>query len=57
MPNFKGQISEENVIQLIAYIKSLSPSTPASQQGSQQPPIVIAPKAASSAKTGTAAQH
>ena len=46
MPNFKGQISEENVIQLIAYIKSLSPQTPASQQGSQQPPVVIAPKAA-----------
>jgi cytochrome c oxidase subunit 2 len=45
MPNFKGQLSEENVIQLIAYIKSLSNSGPASQQGSQQPPIVIAPKA------------
>lgn len=45
MPNFKGQISEENVIQLIAYIKSLSPTTPASQQGSQQPPVVIAPRA------------
>jgi cytochrome c oxidase subunit II len=28
MPNFKGQITEENVIQLIAYIKSLSPQTP-----------------------------
>jgi len=28
MPNFKGQLSEESVIQLIAYIKSLSPSTP-----------------------------
>ncbi len=56
MPNFKGQISEENVIQLIAYIKSLSPSAPASQQGSQQPAVVIAPKAASATKTGTA-QH
>ncbi len=43
MPNFKGQLSEENVIQLIAYIKSLSPTTPASQQGSQQPPVVLAP--------------
>lgn len=31
MPNFKGQLSEENVIQLIAFIKSLSPSAPASQ--------------------------
>jgi cytochrome c oxidase subunit 2 len=46
MPNFKGQLSEENVIQLIAYIKSLSPTTPASQQGSRlQRPVVIAPTA------------
>jgi cytochrome c oxidase subunit 2 len=45
MPNFTGQLSEENVIQLIAFIKSLSPQTPASQQGSQQRPIVIAPVA------------
>jgi cytochrome c oxidase subunit II len=43
MPQFKGQVSEENVIQLIGYIKSLSPQTPASQQGSQQPPVVLAP--------------
>ena len=57
MPNFKGQISEENVIQLIAYIKSLSPTTPASQQGSQQAPIVIAPRAANAAKVANAAQH
>jgi cytochrome c oxidase subunit II len=33
MPNFKGQLSEENVIQLIAYIKSLSSTAPASQTG------------------------
>jgi cytochrome c oxidase subunit II len=44
MPVFKGQISEEGVIQLIAYIKSLSPTTPASQQGSQQMPVVVAPR-------------
>jgi cytochrome c oxidase subunit II len=43
MPEFKGQLSEENVIQLIAYIKSLSPTAPASQHGSQQPPVVLAP--------------
>jgi cytochrome c oxidase subunit II len=43
MPQFKGQVTEENVIQLIGYIKSLSPQTPASQQGSQQPPVVLAP--------------
>jgi cytochrome c oxidase subunit II len=47
MPVFKGQITEEGVIQLIAFIKSLSPNTPASQQGSQEPPIVIAPQAPS----------
>jgi len=45
MPIFKGQVTEENVIQLIAFIKSLSPSAPASQQGSQQPAVVIAPSA------------
>jgi cytochrome c oxidase subunit II len=46
MPNFKGQLSEENVIQLLAYIKSLSPTTPASQQGSQEPPVVLTPSGA-----------
>ncbi|MBV9611669.1 MAG: cytochrome c oxidase subunit II [Acidobacteriaceae bacterium] len=51
MPNFKGQITEENVIQLIGYIKSLSPTGPASQQGSQQPPVVIAPRAPGAAST------
>lgn len=40
MPDFKGQVTEENVIQLIAYVKSLSPPTPASQQGVQQRPVV-----------------
>ncbi|HMF75967.1 MAG TPA: cytochrome c oxidase subunit II [Bryobacteraceae bacterium] len=53
MPNFKGQLSEENVIQLIAYIKSLSPATPATQQGSQQPAVVVAPRARAA---GAAAQ-
>jgi cytochrome c oxidase subunit II len=55
MPNFKGQLSEENVIQLIAYIKSLSPNTPASQQGSQQPPVVIAPRARTASTSSSAA--
>jgi cytochrome c oxidase subunit 2 len=50
MPNFKGQINEEQVIQLIAYIKSLSPNAPASQQGPQQRPVVIAPTAPGAAK-------
>jgi cytochrome c oxidase subunit 2 len=54
MPNFKGQLSEENVIQLIAYVKSLSPTTPPSQQGSQQAPIVLTPQAkAAPVKTGS----
>ncbi len=56
MPNFKGQVTEENVIQLIAYIKSLSPQTPASQQGPQQRAIVVAPRANNSA-AGSAAQQ
>lgn len=49
MPIFKGQVTEENVIQLIGYIKSLSPNAPASQQGSQQPPVVLAPPASPAA--------
>lgn len=54
MPNFKGQISEEQVIQLIAFIKSLSPNAPASQQGVQQRPIVIAPRAAAASPAAAA---
>jgi cytochrome c oxidase subunit 2 len=42
MPNFRGQLSEENVIQLIAYIKSLSPPATALQPG----PAGAAPAAA-----------
>jgi cytochrome c oxidase subunit 2 len=57
MPNFNGQISEQNVIQLIAYIKSLAPSQPASQQGSQQAPVVIAPRAQGNNRTGAAQQR
>lgn len=51
MPVFKGQVTEENVIQLIGYIKSLSPNAPTSQQGVQQNPVVIAPRAAGAAAT------
>jgi hypothetical protein len=39
-------LSEEQVIQLIAFIKSLSPPAPASQQGGQQRPVVVAPRGA-----------
>src|SRR3982751_304562 len=56
MPSFKGQISEQNVIQLIAYIKSLSPAQPASQQGTQQAPVVIAPRAGNN-RSGAAQQR
>ena len=48
MPNFKGQLSEENVIQLIAYIKSLSPTatTPTgTQPGAAPAPAMKKPKA------------
>ena len=54
MPNFKGQISEEQVIQLIAFIKSLSPNAPASQVGVQQRPVVIAPRAVAAPATQSA---
>lgn len=55
MPNFKGQLSEENVIQLIAYIKSLSPSTPASQQG--QAPTTTPSAASRAASRANAAKR
>ena len=53
MPNFKGQIAEENVIQLIAYIKSLSPSAPASQVGPQQRPVVAGASPPGAARGGS----
>jgi cytochrome c oxidase subunit 2 len=56
MPVFKGQLTEENVIQLIAYIKSLSPNGPASQQGSQQGAVVIAPVATGGSPASNASQ-
>jgi cytochrome c oxidase subunit 2 len=55
MPNFKGQVTEENVIQLMAFIKSLSPSTPASQQGGGQPTPATPSRAARSASQANAA--
>jgi cytochrome c oxidase subunit 2 len=57
MPNFQGQLSEENVIQLIAYIKSLASTTPSSQTGTPPTngPQVPAPgKKQSAATKGTA---
>ena len=53
MPVYKGQLTEANVIQLIAYIRSLSPNEPASQQGDElQRPLVIAPTDANSGSSG-----
>ena len=37
MPTFKGQLSEEQILQLIAYIKSLSPPQDASAQTAVSP--------------------
>jgi cytochrome c oxidase subunit II len=45
MPLFKGQVTEENVIQLIAYIKSLSTQVPASQPGPAVAPTAVVPRA------------
>ena len=33
MPAFQGMVSEENLMQLIAYIKTLKPAEPASAPG------------------------
>ncbi len=54
MPNFQGQLSEENVIQLIAYIKSLAAPAAAPTTGGSQPAAITVgaakrPKAAPAA--------
>jgi hypothetical protein len=51
MPVFKGLLPEENLIQLIAYVRSLSPTTPASRQGSPEPVVVIGSSATKIVKT------
>jgi cytochrome c oxidase subunit 2 len=51
MPNFQGQLSEENVIQLIAYIKSLAPAGPPSQTGTNPPAGTGVPPAIRKPKT------
>jgi cytochrome c oxidase subunit 2 len=53
MPNFKGQLSEENVIQLIAFIKSLA--TPAPTQTAGQP--AAAPAGAATKKPKAAVKQ
>ncbi len=45
MPNFQGQLSEENVIQLIAYIKSLTANTTTPAPTGTQPAPAPAKKA------------
>jgi hypothetical protein len=51
MPNFQGQLSEENVIQLIAYIKSLASTAPPSQTGTNPPAGTGVPPAIRKPKT------
>jgi cytochrome c oxidase subunit 2 len=53
MPNFKGQISEEGVIQLIAFIKSLTP-TGVAAAGNSTAPGIIATTGARSAQQPSA---
>jgi cytochrome c oxidase subunit 2 len=38
MPTFQGQVSEEDLIQLIAYIKTLTPAAPPGGAGAASPP-------------------
>lgn len=48
MPTFQGQVSEERVLQLIAYVKSLTPPTARESGGQGTKPADVAP-----AKAGT----
>jgi cytochrome c oxidase subunit 2 len=53
MPSFQGQISEEHLLQVVAYIKSLSTAKP--ESATQKPPPASAqpsatPKASPNAK-------
>lgn len=50
MPTFKGQVTEEQLVSLVAYIKSLSGDTSATQSGSTAAPAPAANTAADSAK-------
>jgi cytochrome c oxidase subunit 2 len=43
MPTFQGQVSEEQLLQLIAYIKSIGPKASSSQTGAAQPAGATAP--------------
>ncbi|MGH7790301.1 MAG: c-type cytochrome, partial [Candidatus Binatia bacterium] len=45
MPTFQGQLSEEQVMQLILYIKSLQPGAPAAGQGLAEGQPAAAPPA------------
>ncbi|HWF46930.1 MAG TPA: cytochrome c oxidase subunit II [Bryobacteraceae bacterium] len=54
MPVFDGQISEQGINEVIAYIKSLSQPVPPSQEGSHQWQIVLAPP--NTLKNGAAAK-
>jgi cytochrome c oxidase subunit II len=49
MPTFQGQVNEEDLIKLIAFIKSLGPGqTPVRTEEAQQPPTITTPPAQAS---------
>jgi cytochrome c oxidase subunit 2 len=53
MPSFKGQVSEEQILDLIAYIKSLA-STQGTQSGPQNPATQQSPGGTATSATATA---
>ncbi len=62
MPSFQGQISEEGILQLIVYIKSLAiPSAPgaptALNQGASQQTLFAQPVSAQSVRPARASQQ
>lgn len=53
MPTFKGQVTEEQLVQLVAYIKSLSNVTGTTTPGSSSPPMNSANTSATPATTSS----
>ena len=45
MPSFQGQLSEEQLLQLVAYVKSLSPTPKPETQTAKPPPPAAKPSA------------
>ncbi len=55
MPTFKGQVTEEQLVQLVAYIKSLSGVTGSSTGSMTSPPKDASPAASPAAEANTPA--